>query len=336
MKQIFKTGTAVLSDKHRNNLIDAIKAVSIFFIIFTHYSFDIKQRALMFFPFWVDQAVPIFMIISGYLYASSFSKMEVLYTTKNIVRNLVRFIFPFIFIYLIYVYLFSWGWNGVILFFKGGVGPGSYYFPVMLQFVFIYPLIFWVVKKYSLWGVFFILYFNFLFEIFCEYSYFPRSIFRLLVFRYIFVISLGAYMYLYGKNIKIKYLVVSLLLGLCYLYMVNYTKITLNFINDGWKNTNYLSAFYIFPIIYVLLKVYPKNVKKIWFNIIGKASYNIYLIQMLYYKIYVQHIYYVVENKYYQILINLILCSVLGVLFYVVEVRLKRGINIFISLVKKR
>ena len=36
------------------------------------------------------------------------------------------------------------------------------------------------------------------------------------------------------------------------------------------------------------------------------------------------------------ILINLILCSVLGVLFYVVEVRLKRGINIFISLVKKR
>ena len=157
MKQIFKTGTAVLSDKHRNNLIDAIKAVSIFFIIFTHYSFDIKQRALMFFPFWVDQAVPIFMIISGYLYASSFSKMEVLYTTKNIVRNLVRFIFPFIFIYLIYVYLFSWGWNAVILFFKGGVGPGSYYFPVMLQFVFIYPLIFWVVKKYSLWGVFFIL-----------------------------------------------------------------------------------------------------------------------------------------------------------------------------------
>ena len=58
----------------RNSVIDIIKGICILFVIITHYQWTNEQRLMLLFPFWIDMAVPLFMIFSGYLSALSFYK----------------------------------------------------------------------------------------------------------------------------------------------------------------------------------------------------------------------------------------------------------------------
>ena len=54
--------------------IDYIKAIAIIFVIFTHCNWTEEQRKLLFFPFWINLAVPLFMIVTGYNYYNSLKK----------------------------------------------------------------------------------------------------------------------------------------------------------------------------------------------------------------------------------------------------------------------
>ena len=56
----------------RNQFIDVLKGICIIFVIITHYNWSNAARLKYFFPFWIDMAVPIFMIISGYENANCF------------------------------------------------------------------------------------------------------------------------------------------------------------------------------------------------------------------------------------------------------------------------
>lgn len=59
----------------RNGFLDIIKAFCILFVIITHDSISDSFRLKTLFPFWINMAVPMFMIISGYVYAISFEKI---------------------------------------------------------------------------------------------------------------------------------------------------------------------------------------------------------------------------------------------------------------------
>lgn len=58
----------------RNNSLDFLKGISIIFIIITHFSWTNLERLSFGFPFWIDMAVPIFMLVSGYTQALSCEK----------------------------------------------------------------------------------------------------------------------------------------------------------------------------------------------------------------------------------------------------------------------
>lgn len=84
----------------RNYFLDVLKGICIIFVIITHYKWQAAERLQYGFPFWVDMAVPIFMIISGYVYACSFRKNEIeniekAYELKFIVSKLIRYTVPF-------------------------------------------------------------------------------------------------------------------------------------------------------------------------------------------------------------------------------------------------
>lgn len=51
--------------------LDVVKGICILMAIFTHYDWSDKQRILLLFPFWIDMAVPVFMVITGYVSALS-------------------------------------------------------------------------------------------------------------------------------------------------------------------------------------------------------------------------------------------------------------------------
>ena len=53
---------------NREGIIDAIKGMCILFVCFTHYAWEGVERRAMLFSWWIDMAVPIFMVLSGYVY----------------------------------------------------------------------------------------------------------------------------------------------------------------------------------------------------------------------------------------------------------------------------
>lgn len=69
-----------MADNKRNALLDILKGLCILFIIVTHAGWSDQQILNMLFPFWIGQAVPVFMMISGYLYTKSLEKNGVLST----------------------------------------------------------------------------------------------------------------------------------------------------------------------------------------------------------------------------------------------------------------
>lgn len=81
----------------RSNLLDIIKGVMIVFIIITHFKFvypDDYQKYGFF--FWIDMAVPVFMIITGYLYAMQFENkgidtFEKAWSKEIIIPKVLRF-----------------------------------------------------------------------------------------------------------------------------------------------------------------------------------------------------------------------------------------------------
>lgn len=87
----------------RVELLDVLKGIMIIFIIITHFHFvypDDYQRYG--FYYWIDMAVPVFMIITGYLTAQSLEKRSVMslkqaWAPGIVVPRLIRFLIPFVF-----------------------------------------------------------------------------------------------------------------------------------------------------------------------------------------------------------------------------------------------
>lgn len=141
--------------------IDFLKGICIIFVIITHCNWEDTEKLKLLFPFYIDMAVPVFMIISGYMYAVSYKKNNInsigdAYLAKNIINKILRFTIPFSIIFITeqIVYFLQNGQqysksilDFIHLFLIGGTGPGSYYYPVMIQFIFVYPVIFFYYKK---------------------------------------------------------------------------------------------------------------------------------------------------------------------------------------------
>lgn len=108
--------------------------------------------------------VPMFMILSGFVYSISYEKRNILclneaYGIKNVCSKLVRYTIPFGVAYIIEIVVYAVIDKKVfspleigLNFFSGGFGPGSYYYPIMMQFVFIFPLIYFAIKRYDRGG----------------------------------------------------------------------------------------------------------------------------------------------------------------------------------------
>lgn len=62
-----------IDERYRS--VDFIKGICILFIIITHHSWSKAEMSKYLFPFWIDMAVPLFMIISGFVYSESYKSI---------------------------------------------------------------------------------------------------------------------------------------------------------------------------------------------------------------------------------------------------------------------
>ncbi|MBQ6560409.1 MAG: acyltransferase family protein [Erysipelotrichaceae bacterium] len=313
--------------------MDLIKGILIIFIIITHYNWTDEQRRMMLFPYWIDMAVPVFMIISGYVYALSYKRKKITslkdaYEYKEIASKLIRYSVPLLmaFTFEVFLYVISGIKIDLSCVLTGGIGPGSFYYPVMIQFVFVYPLIYFAIKEYDLKGLCICGIANIVFEIAKAIYEMPTSEYRFLVLRYILLIATGCYLAIGKQRIRRPILYISMLIGIFWQYAVYYLNYKPVIINETWATTSCISALYIIPICVSVFS--SKKMMDIRFGLlelIGRASFNIFLTQMVYF-VGAKVIYKAIQNIWISNLVNILICCVVGIVFYMIESRITKGL----------
>jgi len=282
-------------------------------------------------------AVPLFMLISGYVYTKSFLKNDIVsmdsaYNKKYFIKNFIRYTIPYIIMNFIEIsvkiiiavknnksinHLIK---SSVGLFLQGGDGPGSYYYPEMIQIMFLFPIIYLLVKKYDFKGVLVVASVTLLLEV-MKYPYFVNEgQYRLLLFRYFMLLAFGAYFAF--KKMQAKFWIFSVI-GFSFIIIFKYTNYS-PIIFKWWTGTSMFPALFIVPIFGFIAE---KNIKIFILEKIGKASYNIFLTQMAYYLIMYGKVKEEVENIYLNTFISTIICVIIGMVFYKIEYRITKKVT---------
>lgn len=321
--------------KERFHNLDFLKGLCVLFVIITHFSWKDEQRLYFLFPFWVDMAVPIFMILSGYVHSLSYKKHEIntlsdAYDLKNTINKIIRYTIPFLIIYIVEVTLASieQGYLDEPLklfyfFLQGTRGPGSYYYPILLQFVFLFPLIYFIIKRLDFKGLILCAAINFSYEILKNAYNIDEDCYRLIIFRYIFVIAFGCYLAIGKKQIKKPVYLTCFGIGVAYIIVYKFIEITPIF-TKYWTGTSFLACMYVLPIAAFLIS--RKGIRFKPLEIIGKASYNIYFVQMVYYEFFSDSVdkSFGYLNQFLLMFITILVCVTIGIVFYYLETPLTK------------
>ena len=332
--------------KHYRN-IDVMKGICILIVIFEHSKWTRNQWLRLLIPFWDRIAIPCFMVISGFVYGKSIEgkTLKEAYDPEHLKRRLKRYLIPFLFAFfletLLYIVAdtsfiknilldrFAYSFSSTINGHKqlpgifrglinGGYGPGNYYTPVMIQLVFLYPLIYSFIKRFKYKGLVCSFFFCLLSELWQYYYHIPNEIYRNLIFRHIMTISFGSYLSLglYKKNIILN--VLSLLIGFIYIIAHSYHSWTPFFFNKSWADVCFIPCLFFIPIIAFFIEKEKITCKPL--EEIGRASYHIYLTQMVYYNFVKKELVLsVINNQYLWCFISMTLCALSGLIFYKLE-----------------
>lgn len=314
--------------KQRDHFLDIAKGIAILMVIITHFSWEGEERLRYLFPFWISMAVPIFLTISGYVGTASYEKKGIesisrAYDKTILIHKLIRYSVPFSIAYLfdIVFYTFTEKKLGlleiIVRFFRGGIGGwGTYYYPILMQFIFVFPVIYFIIKrcKNGLWLCFAL---NVSYEIFVKIYMLNGECYRLLVFRYILLIAYGCYLYENQGNDLGRKNWILFIAGTVFIVAanyLNYSPLTISY----WKRTCVYSVLYFMPLFGLAMK-YLKNIRCRILELLGNASYHIFFIQMLYYNYWSESIGALMPNRACHLLGNIVICVSLGIVFYYVE-----------------
>lgn len=324
-----------LSMNQRNIVFDAIKGVAILLIVITHFNWTDSERMIYGFPFWIDTAMPVFMTLSGYLYAQSFDKHSAVklkdaYELPVLLKNLLRFILPFALLAPLDVLCGVAKTGNVMSSIKhlalGGFGPGSYYVPMMLQFALIFPLLFVVVRKYKRRGVMLLLAFNVAYEWGCSLLEMPVWMsssaafnllgYRILIARYVGVLGLA--IYLSQNKCGMKTSLTLMIGGGMWLVSVCYGGYK-PLVFQRWVTTCLPAALFSVGLIMMILRfLQPKHFPDCIIplvGVVGKSTYEIFLVQKLFYAMPFSCVMTLCAPRTIQLTICLLTCFIGGLLF---------------------
>ena len=241
----------MVSGKKRNSFFDLCKTSAILLVIITHmnmFASGTWRRTVLYFV--VNQAVPVFMIVSGFLLSASYSKSVCsgnMTPGRWYVRRLLRLLPPCL-IVLALEFLFVGKEVSLLRFFlQGGDGPGAYYISCIIQIVVLFPLLF------SLPRLSYGIALNVAYEIAVRVFGMPPELYSLLCFRYISLICIGIWIFRRQPAVFSKGMIPLFIIGCAYLAAL----ISGVLPNDGyWLSTNFLDALYIGPLFCFLFSRY--------------------------------------------------------------------------------
>lgn len=312
----------------RNHNIDILKALAIFSVILLH---SLPEPVLFLFgaPYHIWQSVPIFLILAGYNTANSYKKrnyesLSQFYNFPFLYNKLKRLVFPFLLVFIAeavanFIFFGLSAKQLIMSFVSGGWGPGSYFVPIIIQATLITPIIYMLCRKnltVMTIGLFIV---NLILEAVSMAVEMPEGLYRLLVIRYLFAITLGVWLALNGKKINYKWIMPLSVFSLIYITGVNYFDWV--FITEEyWLSQHAPSYFWPLLLIIMGLRVYEfkaQNKLSKLFVKIGQASYHIFLVQMVYF--WSNSMILPKTSLAVYVVISLIICLVFGLLFFEME-----------------
>ena len=167
----------------------------------------------------------------------------------------------------------------------GGMGPGSYYIWVYIQFALILPFMYRLLNRFNLKKLFMIcLSMSLAIEVFCSLIDMPERIYRILALRYLFLVYFGIEWCRKGLYLSNRRIILGAI-GLCAIIFFNYFHISLEplFFDTGWKSDRWITFLFVMciyvPIVYLVYQKLSSRITHI-FMYLGKASYQIFLCQM--------------------------------------------------------
>lgn len=314
-----------------------MKGIAILFVILNH---NIPLNILDNYKYFyhIGQAVPIFMMISGYLVYAKYSVQDMFENFNHFSKVFKRIMFPFFIVTIIQVLIKvmfgTFSLKALII--DGGIGPGSYYPWVFLQCTLILPIIVFIMNKYSKTYISAIIIIGICIglNIICCVFQLPEQIYRLLAVRYIFYLYLGC---LWKKEgIYFNAMTVGIvLISIIFIYLEKYKLLNFSpiFFNS-WQGYNWLGSFYTLAVIGCIDKLYQfiKNDKvKTWISRLGSCSYEIFLTQMFVFSFLGPGLVNFISNQ----LIKYIIYIVFTTLLSIIPVYILKNISNSSTLLKK-
>jgi peptidoglycan/LPS O-acetylase OafA/YrhL len=325
----------------RDLRIDYIKAIAIISVILLH-SFQTVYENSIFGPFHMLQAVPVFLLLTGLNSVNSFERkndirLSYFYSWTQTSKRLKRLLIPFTVVWAFQLYVLN-GMAGheftvkemLITFVSGGWGPGSYFIPLILQIVFGLPLLYVLAKRspgIMLASTFII---NTVFELYAYYSLMPNDIYRFIALRYLFIVGLGVYMAL--KPRWNRWFEAGAFISFTYIAAIHYYGFQPP-VQPNWSSQNIYAYFWPYAVVIFLFAHLNNTAHSLFANImqtIGRASYHIFLSQMVYFWAFspfpiLRELHRYPSTK--LAFISIFLCVSFGVSFYYLENMLIRKIK---------
>lgn len=308
-----------MTERSYNPRIDIIKAFAIISVVILH-SLPLLVHYKIFSLFHVMQAVPIFYVLLGH--NSGSSKRE-LCIKEYFFKQFRRIIMPFLFVFVVSVLIgfhkgsLDFGW--LTLFgYLPYTGPGNYFVSVMLQFIFIFPLLNYGYKKNPWLVLFLSIILNVIFEFIAKHFEFSSYVYNASIFRSLSAIVLGLWIIGNYDIRKNYFMVCGSILSILYLLFVHLGSKSFSFI--GTQNS--LSYFYPALLVMLGLKYLPVYSGRIYkfLCMTGKASYHIFLTQIAWFMIaplFPQKLQFTI------LAFNVVACLVLGCGFYWIDNKLR-------------
>lgn len=307
--------------------IDFLKGICIILIILTH-CVPFEIRLVIGFPIWGSPAVPIFLIIQVFHF---YKNKKVLPVQNYYYKIWCRVFRPFIFVESIILLLWVYNYyrnnaltppSFMTLFYILSGGPGTYYPWIYLQFAILLPICRSLFNHSNIYSLIIFLLLSQFAEILCSISAMPEWLYRLTFFRYFFLLYLGYLLANKGYIFKGKTMMLSII-SIASVFFFAYISVdtTPLFYNvEAWASCHWICYIYISFLMIVGLNRLHSCIHDYSFStlirLIGKYSYEIFLLQLFYFTCISDYVNCFIEDKYFVIPVLSVLFCIIPVLVY--------------------
>lgn len=280
---------------NRCHILDILKAICIWCVIFTHTRWAANNNRLVIFPFLINMAVPFFILTSGYVWAKSFkakniNSLDAAYTKNYFLKSFIRYIPPVLLAYCIELFfrlgiaalkhnidLIDFAKRSYFELFYGCSGPGSYWPHILVQLTVIFPVLYIAISRYKLKAVLITICLALFLEI-AKFAIIDLRLYRILLFRYLPILALGVYFSI--EKTTRRFCALLLAIGILSILVFCYSPYK-PIIFRWWQDTSMFPSFYAAGLFVLCLKI--KDFSFAPLEKIGRISYHIFLFQMIYF-----------------------------------------------------